>query len=743
MKLNKRYKRSIRQDLPFYISASALTMFALLMFYLFYMAGVGIAAYGDEFFDRNKLEDASLSTYIEIPDKEIGKIEDKYSLTMEKERYATVDEDGEDYKTRVFVRNKKIDKCEIIRGEDIKSDDEVLISAGYAKAQGIDPGDRIKIDGRKYTVSGMFLRPDYLYMLENLTDDYKNISTFFLTYMTKDEFGRRFDGAKAEYKVIYGKDTDTKAFRKYVNKHYFVSNYIAAEENTRISFVYDQAKMFLLMSWVMLVVLPFITVALISILIGRKVRSEQKIIGTLSAMGYERSKLMKHYSLFAVIPGVLGGVLTTVATKVLAQPFGELCLADYEPMQAKFSLPIWIALVGIAVPSLIYWISAMLRVRKLLRRDTVDLLAGRAGKENRAGKLMVKSKAKVRTKYKIRTLAGNPGRSSVVFLGIFLGAMIVSFAFSFIDSVNAVGDQAHGEFGSFKYEYILSELREGAPKHGEAVSVMTFEDKDQQRVQLMGLDKDAELWNLKTLDGKRADIENGWYVSTLCAEIFGLEKGDEFTFRDIATLEKHKVKIDGIIKNGYQNYLVSSRAKAAKITGLDKRQYNAILSDRKLDLDSSVVAETITDKTYKNLMNNMLDAMGSMIYAMMIIGVLICIAALYVTVNMMISESTHNISMLKVLGYDDRRINDMVINANHLLLIPGIVAGELFAYGLMAWYAKEFVNIEQLIIPATLEPKSAVITAAMVAAGYFISLGLLRRKVAKTDMIEALKDGRE
>lgn len=172
-------------------------------------------------------------------------------------------------------------------------------------------------------------------------------------------------------------------------------------------------------------------------------------------------------------------------------------------------------------------------------------------------------------------------------------------------------------------------------------------------------------------------------------------------------------------------------------------QFYNLIPDLTVEENVQVVAETITDKTYKNLMNNMLDAMGSMIYALMIIGVLICIAALYVTVNMMISESTHNISMLKVLGYNDRRINDMVINANHLLLIPGIVAGELFAYGLMAWYAKEFVNIEQLIIPATLEPKSAVITAAMVAAGYFISLGLLKHKVAKTDMIEALKDGRE
>lgn len=50
MKLNKRYFRSIRANLPFYIAASILTMVTLLMFYLFYIAGTGINAYGDKFF---------------------------------------------------------------------------------------------------------------------------------------------------------------------------------------------------------------------------------------------------------------------------------------------------------------------------------------------------------------------------------------------------------------------------------------------------------------------------------------------------------------------------------------------------------------------------------------------------------------------------------------------------------------------------------------------------------------------
>ena len=71
MKLNKRYVRSIRANLPFYIAASVLTMVTLLMFYLFYIAGTGINAYGDKFFSEYRLESATFTTYKEIPDDEL------------------------------------------------------------------------------------------------------------------------------------------------------------------------------------------------------------------------------------------------------------------------------------------------------------------------------------------------------------------------------------------------------------------------------------------------------------------------------------------------------------------------------------------------------------------------------------------------------------------------------------------------------------------------------------------------
>lgn len=742
MKLNKRYLRNIKENLPFYLSASILTAVGLVLFFLFYIAGTGISAFGEKFFAENKVEDASFTTYIEIPDDKLAELENNYNATLEKERYVNQKEDG--FTARVFVPNGKIDLYEIKEGRSIENADEILISAGYAEENGVTVGgEKMVLRGKEYTVVGTFLRPDYLYMLENMTDDYKNVTTFFLAYMDEGEFTSVFGAGSYNYKVVYHDHNRIADFRKAVNADYYVSSYLSADNNARITFVDGQAQMFILAAWVMLVMLPFVTVALISIMIGRKIRSEQKVIGTLSALGYTKKRLTLHYSLFAVIPGLIGGVLTSVLALILAKPFGSLGLADYEPFAPEFTLPVWIALAGVAVPTLIYWLCGILKIGKLLKRDTVELLGNKVGNDGKAKKILARKKAKVKVKMAVRSLAANPGRSLVVFLGVFLGAVIVAFAFSFIDSVKAVGEQAHGEFGSFKYEYILNTLEDGNPSDGEAVLVAPFESKDGKRFSVMGVDGDNTLWNLTTQSGNRADTENGWYMSSLCAAIFGLEEGDEFTFVSIASLEEKTVRINGIIKNGYQNYIVSSREKAAEIAGLAATKYNAVLSDRELAIDGSSVMEIISDTTYETQMDNMLRSMSGMVYAMMIIGGVVCVAALYAVINLMVSENASSISMLKVLGMEDRRINSMIISANHLLLIPGIAVGILAAYGGMAWYSSAFVDVENLIIPATLKWSSVLITIAATSVCYFVSLLLVRRKVGKTDMVESLKDNRE
>lgn len=749
MTLNRRYMRNIRENLAFYIAAIVLTIVSLLMFFLFYIAGTGIMNYGDAFFERNNVEDATFTTYQEIPDDEIENIEKKYNVTFEKEHFTNINED--DYKVRVFEANKKIDLYEVIDGKDVSKDDEIVISKGYAVNENVKIGDKIEIAGKSYKVTGYFLRPDYLYMLENPDDSYKNISTFFLAYMTDNAY-EELGAQSCQYKVVYEKGCDQSKFRKAMSDEYMMSSYLAKGDNTRITMVDDQAQMFIIMAIVFLFVIPLITVALISIIIGRKVKNEQKMIGTLSALGYTKGRLMWHYSVLAMIPGLIGGVLVSILTKCIQQPYGELSLADYEPMPVKFTLPIPIALVGIIVPTALYMLAAAKKVNKLLKKDTVTLLSGNVDADVKTRHVMVGKSVKVRTKFAVRSILANPGRSFVVFLGAFLGAMIISIAFLFIDSINNVVDSGSSSMGDFKYEYTLNTLVSDEETSDMALKstkidgankiVMVKYEYDSSAFTMLGADSDVKLLNIETTDGKTADLDSGFYITNIMAYAYNLKVGDKFTFVNPMTMEEKSVKIKGIISNDSQKLVIGSREAVWEMAGLSKGTYNGLLSEKALDLGDKI-SKTVTADDIKEQMKTILDEMGAIIYALVIIGAIICIASLHVSVNMLVTENRHNISMLKVLGLTDREINRMVLDVNHVLIPIGIAAGMAVGYLSMVIVFRIYSGMEGVKYSAVISAKSIVHTIVITLACYVVSLLIVRKKADNVDMVESLKDNRE
>ena len=140
----------------------------------------------------------------------------------------------------------------------------------------------------------------------------------------------------ASTKVVYSDDSDVTQFRKDMNEQYKIDSYLAKDNNQRITMVDDQAMMFLIMAFVFLFTLPLITVALIAIIIGRKIKQEQKMIGTLSALGYTKDNLCGITVCLPMIPGLAGGIIVTIITKIIQQPYGEMSLTDYEPMPVPF-----------------------------------------------------------------------------------------------------------------------------------------------------------------------------------------------------------------------------------------------------------------------------------------------------------------------------------------------------------------------------------------------------------------------
>lgn len=186
MTLRRRYTRSIRENLSFYISATVLTVLTLLMFFLYEISGSAILDFFTDFSKENALEDAHFTTYLPISDEDISVLEKKYDLELEAQHFLNIETNGTT--ARVFSATKKIDRYTVTQGKDVSKSGDVVISEGYAVKNNIAIGDPITIWEKIYTVTGFFQRPDYLYMLENQDDSYKNITTFFLCYMTEEDF---------------------------------------------------------------------------------------------------------------------------------------------------------------------------------------------------------------------------------------------------------------------------------------------------------------------------------------------------------------------------------------------------------------------------------------------------------------------------------------------------------------------------------------------------------------------------
>lgn len=740
MKLRRRYVRNIRQNLSFYIASTVLTMAALFLFFLFHIAGNAILDFADEFFEKQKLEDAHFTTYIPIPESDIEDMEEEYGITLEAQSYINIDTDGTT--ARVFQKTRKVDLYDVTEGEDADEKGEVILSEGYAVNMDISIGDQIRIGEEDYTVTGFFQRPDYLYMLENEGDSYKNISTFFLAYMPEEDFAE-LGKTNCQYLVRYSGNDDTD-FRRAVNEKYHMYSYTAAEENQRIVMVRSQAEMFLIMSWMLLCILPLVAVALICIIISRKVKTEQQMIGTLSAMGYTRAQLARHYAGFAAIPGIIGGVLTSVVTAAVAQPYGELGLTDYEPMRISCSLSWYAAVLGIVIPTGMYVLAALLSVRRLLRQNTVLLLNG-SGDEGRRKlrRVLAGRKLSFRIKFAVRLLIGSPARSFVIFLGIFLGSFIMLTGFSIYDSARHMADTVEVTAGEYEYQYVLGELLYENPYGGELILAAPAEGERGETLTVMGTDNEQSLLNLTDKEGQKISTKDGYYITSLAAYLCGWKTGDRVTLYNPLSLEQIHIRISGIVENDTAQIIYASRANAAEMTGVDKNAGNMIISEEKLDIPENIVESESRKSDLEEQVDTIIDQTSYMIDTMVGLGIVICIASVYVAVNMLVSENRRNISMLKVLGYPDRKIGCIVLGSNHVFLPLGIFLSIPAAYAFCGLFFRMFADMMGMLASPYLEVKSCIMAAVLTAGSYLASMYFVQRKTQKVDAVECLKEQRE
>ena len=139
-------------------------------------------------------------------------------------------------------------------------------------------------------------------------------------------------------------------------------------------------------------------------------------------------------------------------------------------------------------------------------------------------------------------------------------------------------------------------------------------------------------------------------------------------------------------------------------------------------------------------MDNLMGPMKAIIFIIEIVGIVLGVFVLYLIINMIVAETSTNISVMKVLGFSKKEISNRVLNVNHILVCLGYLLGIPAAYIFVKiGYSDTIENYGMLLSPV-ITVKAIVISFLLTWVTYELSLLLQKRKISRIDMVEALKE---
>ncbi len=740
MTINKRAVRSVKKNISFYIISIILTIIISILIVAPLSTGHNMTKVINDFVEKYKAEDAEFVTYKPISEDDMRTLENDYDVIMEYSRYKDVKISGSDLDgltVRIFDMPEKLNLCDV-RDGGMPEDGEALITQNLADIHGIKVGDVVDLGKYSYKVSAFATKADYIYMLEKLSGYFEK-DKLAVMVVTHDDYDKIDADETGYYSIKYNRDND-KEVREKLNDDYVIASYLAATTNTRISMPVNEGDAVSNMATMYAPIMFIIVLALIVMVLGRNIRNEQYLLGTFIALGFSRKQIVGHYMRFGLLPGIVGSVLGTIAAIPVTKAITYFYIAyDFEKINYTVRYDVAAVLAALILPSLLYCLAIAVQASKLLRKSAVDLLRN-TGKNSRAIRIMRNSHARTQLKMRVRSVLGHPGRSVVTVIGVCVAAFCILTGLIMRDSLDSL--MHDGLTSSVKYEYLyrLNSLGNGTPDKGEAL-FQNYYEVENNTVQLstQGIDEGSKYFPDETDTGEKLDLDK-YYLASAASETYGVKLGDEFTFYNIADLKEHKVKISGVVTDNTHCYLYTSRDNATKLAGVDSGTYNCIISDKKLDLDKDLVASETSMAVSADTMQNIMAPMNAIIIGIEVLGIVLGVFILYLVINMIVSETGTNISVMKVLGFSRKEISNRVLNVNHVLVCIGFLIGIPAAYAFVkVGYSDTIENYGMLLSPVV-TVKALVLGFIFTWITYELSLLLQKRKISRIDMVESLKE---
>lgn len=706
------------------------------------------------FFENTKYADYRLYSETGFSEEDIENIQEMEGVDAAT-RYFSMNVGIKDTKKSVALNvseNYTVSKMLVLEGEEYDADSNgIWLSDRFAEANDIEIGDTFTVTYQGIEVSG-----DIVGLVKSgenmicvadenqLMPDYESFGFAYISPKTlEDVLGAAFypqinvcsDMEKAELE---------EAVKDALGRTILVTS---KEDHIAYAGAQSEAEEGKTMGSILPVLFLAIAVLTMVTTMHRIAANEKVQIGTLKALGFKDKKILRHYTCYGMMIGIFGTVLGIAlgygVAAVIVSPTGMMStyldIPDWDLVMPEFCWPVLI--LTVVLLTLISYLS----VKKMLKGTAADVLRPYAPKKMKKSileKLSFWEKLSFGTKWNVRDILRHKSRSAMTLVGVVGCMMLLVGGLGMKDTMATFMKMLDEDINHYATKVNFTETAEnekikefaesvdgdwmastGISYEGEAISLEIYQAKNQK---IRFLNQENEVMELS---------DDGVYLCLRLADT--AEIGDTIEFSPYGSEETYRVKVAGYFRSLVSECMVMTEAYAETI-GIEYHIGSVFTDTASEEIENSGMISGKQDKkmimdTYDSFM----EIMNIMIFVLVLAAVILGVVVLYNLGIMSYVERYRELATLKVLGFRDRAIGNLLISQNIWLTVIGVIIGLPAGTGVL------YSLITSLLSEYELSMTLGVLTysvSILLTFGVSLVVGfMVARKNKNIDMVEALK----
>lgn len=713
--------------------------------------------------------------------EKIDVIANKYDFTYELETAKVMKEEQYLYKAIPYNQLKNINKPYLIEGSYPKNDNEITVLARFAKINHLSIGDSYKIGTKQYKIVGYMYASDHIYPIISISNplfDEKYNGIIFMNEKTYHEFqGIKEDLYVAKFNYLMDRKSRidikinddgeiTGPLSKMFNneKDNMTISINTISRNIRIDALQLEFSSNRTFAEYFLYILLGISVFVIAVITKKRIEDERLQIGVLKALGYKSSSIAVSYLTYPVVGAIIGGTLGFFIGSPLSIILSKYYVSYYTLPIDKFSFNFNYLINCVITPLIVLSFLSFIISIYMLKKKPLELLKeGSNLKINWFSKVVSRltKRLSFKSRFKYSLAARSFGKLLIVTLTSFATGMLIILT---IIGMNLFSSMIKDSFKDLHFNYMVFykiPITNTISNEDDYIMSTTFnitkisnslnEEKTLKKntsINVNGIDQNLN--NVKIKDKNNDDMlmllkEGTIIINENIKEVHDIRVGDIITI-SYNNLQKD-LKVVGINNHYYSMSAYMLKDEVNKFLSLDVNSYNLkYTNDKKYERMNNLPSDELNNIynifSINDLQRNMetsLEMSNTSVYAVIAFAGLMSLIIIAVIGNIVVEENKKTISLMKVMGYDNKKIKIIVLNIYTPFVIAAYFLSIPVTIRLLKLILAVLVKDMEMSLPVTISLSGVLIGLFTLVISYYIAIGLSRRVLNKTPLSIALK----